>query len=183
MVAVRAWAGTAGPLAAFRDYRPLQRTTSTFAGTIAHPRTIDGRMSDFAQTLIRWQRTHGRHDLPWQACRDPYRIWISEIMLQQTQVDTVIPYYRRFLARFATIDALAGAKLEEVLPPTSRVAASESGLTDMVGDALGAPTNRSSISHRSKSPVVARLLKRSWKPAWKKVAPVPALSASMETVS
>ncbi|MCB1908771.1 MAG: A/G-specific adenine glycosylase [Rhodocyclaceae bacterium] len=72
-------------------------------------------MSDFAQTLIRWQRTHGRHDLPWQACRDPYRIWISEIMLQQTQVDTVIPYYRRFLARFATIDALAGAKLEEVL--------------------------------------------------------------------
>ena len=50
--------------------------------------------------LIAWQKRHGRHDLPWQNTRDPYRVWLSEIMLQQTQVATVIPYYQRFLARF-----------------------------------------------------------------------------------
>jgi A/G-specific adenine glycosylase len=55
-------------------------------------------------TLIEWQRQHGRHDLPWQT-RDAYRVWLSEIMLQQTQVDTVIPYYGRFLARFPTCPA------------------------------------------------------------------------------
>ena len=72
-------------------------------------------MSEFAQTLIRWQRRHGRHDLPWQACSDPYRIWLSEVMLQQTQVDTVIPYFRRFVDRFPTIDELAAAQAEDVL--------------------------------------------------------------------
>ena len=56
--------------------------------------------SDFAGRVIRWQGAHGRHDLPWQRTRDAYRIWLSEIMLQQTQVSTVIPYYERFLARF-----------------------------------------------------------------------------------
>ena len=50
--------------------------------------------------MIRWQREHGRHTLPWQASRDPYRVWLSEVMLQQTQVATVIDYYARFLARF-----------------------------------------------------------------------------------
>ena len=55
-------------------------------------------LSDFSARLIAWQREHGRHDLPWQNTRDPYRIWLSEIMLQQTQVSTVIPYYDRFLA-------------------------------------------------------------------------------------
>ena len=57
-------------------------------------------MSEFANRLLDWHRAHGRHDLPWQGTRDAYRIWLSEIMLQQTQVDTVIPYYQRFLERF-----------------------------------------------------------------------------------
>ncbi len=70
----------------------------------------------FADRLIRWQATHGRHDLPWQNTRDPYRVWLSEIMLQQTQVATVIPYYQRFLARFATLAELAAAPVEEVMP-------------------------------------------------------------------
>lgn len=72
-------------------------------------------MSDFAQHLIRWQKTHGRHNLPWQGTRDPYRIWLSEIMLQQTQVGTVIPYYLRFLERFPDIACLAAAPQDEVL--------------------------------------------------------------------
>ncbi len=66
------------------------------------------------QRLIRWYRRHGR-DLPWRETRDPYRIWVSEIMLQQTQVDTVIPYYGRFLAAFPTVGALARAPLQQVL--------------------------------------------------------------------
>lgn len=69
----------------------------------------------FAQKLIRWQRRHGRHDLPWQGTRDPYRIWLSEVMLQQTQVATVIPYYRRFVEKYPTVGALAAATEEEVL--------------------------------------------------------------------
>jgi A/G-specific adenine glycosylase len=69
----------------------------------------------FANRLIRWQEEHGRHDLPWQGTRDAYRIWLSEIMLQQTRVVTVIPYYRRFLARFPDVGALAAAPLEAVL--------------------------------------------------------------------
>jgi len=69
----------------------------------------------FANSLIAWQRSHGRHDLPWQGTRDPYRVWLSEIMLQQTQVETVIPYYLRFLERFPDVAALASAPEEEVL--------------------------------------------------------------------
>ncbi|TMG92498.1 MAG: A/G-specific adenine glycosylase, partial [Betaproteobacteria bacterium] len=72
-------------------------------------------MSTLASRLIRWQVRHGRHDLPWQRTRDPYRIWLSEVMLQQTQVATVIPYYERFLARFPDVRSLAGAQLDEVL--------------------------------------------------------------------
>jgi A/G-specific adenine glycosylase len=64
---------------------------------------------DFAERVVVWQRAAGRHDLPWQNTRDPYRIWLSEIMLQQTQVATVIPYFQRFLDRFPTIEALADA--------------------------------------------------------------------------
>ena len=71
-------------------------------------------MSTFAETLITWQSRHGRHDLPWQT-RDAYRVWLSEIMLQQTQVDTVIPYYARFLARFPDLPSLAAAPVEDVL--------------------------------------------------------------------
>ena len=73
------------------------------------------RNRSFAQRIIAWQTSHGRHDLPWQNTRDPYRIWLSEIMLQQTQVATVIGYYQRFLQRFPTLASLAAADLEEVL--------------------------------------------------------------------
>src|SRR2546421_11569140 len=69
----------------------------------------------FAQQLIAWQRRHGRHALPWQGTRDPYRIWLSEVMLQQTQVATVIPYYQRFVSRFPDVQALARASEDEVL--------------------------------------------------------------------
>ena len=66
-------------------------------------------MPEFARRIVDWQRTHGRHDLPWQRTRDAYRIWVAEIMLQQTQVATVIPYYDRFLAAFPDVSALARA--------------------------------------------------------------------------
>jgi A/G-specific adenine glycosylase len=69
----------------------------------------------FATRLTAWQREHGRHDLPWQSTRDAYRIWLSEIMLQQTQVATVIPYYERFVASFPDVRALAAAPLDRVL--------------------------------------------------------------------
>jgi len=72
-------------------------------------------VSALAKRLVRWQARHGRHDLPWQRTRDPYRIWLSEVMLQQTQVATVIPYYRRFLARFPRVKSLAAATLDDVL--------------------------------------------------------------------
>jgi len=72
-------------------------------------------MPDFSQKVIRWQRLHGRHGLPWQNTRDAYRVWLSEIMLQQTQVGTVIGYYERFLKSFPTISALAAAPPDEVM--------------------------------------------------------------------
>ena len=68
-----------------------------------------------AGKVIAWQRHHGRHDLPWQGTRDPYRVWLSEVMLQQTQVATVRNYYARFLHRFPTVQALAAAPLDDVL--------------------------------------------------------------------
>ncbi len=70
---------------------------------------------EFAQRLIRWQQRHGRHDLPWQNTTDPYRVWLSEIMLQQTQVATVLPYYARFLERFPDVATLAAAPVSEVM--------------------------------------------------------------------
>jgi len=69
----------------------------------------------FSARILDWYTEHGRHDLPWQIDPAPYRIWISEIMLQQTRVATVIPYYERFLARFPDVATLAGADLDEVL--------------------------------------------------------------------
>jgi A/G-specific adenine glycosylase len=69
----------------------------------------------FAQRLLQWFAAHGRHTLPWQTNPTPYRVWVSEVMLQQTQVATVIPYYARFMARFPAIDTLAAAPLDEVL--------------------------------------------------------------------
>jgi A/G-specific adenine glycosylase len=71
--------------------------------------------SSFAARIVAWQRQHGRRDLPWQNTRDPYRIWLSEIMLQQTQVSAVIPYYLRFLARFPDLTTLAAASEDDVL--------------------------------------------------------------------
>ena len=75
----------------------------------------DAPLPTIAPRLIAWQRRAGRHGLPWQGTRDPYRVWLSEVMLQQTQVATVLPYYVRFLERFADVHALAAAPLDEVL--------------------------------------------------------------------
>ena len=69
----------------------------------------------FAADLVAWQKQHGRHDLPWQNTRDPYLVWLSEIMLQQTQVSAVLGYYARFLQRFPTLRALAEAPVEDVM--------------------------------------------------------------------
>jgi A/G-specific adenine glycosylase len=68
-----------------------------------------------ASRVVRWQREHGRHGRPWQGTRDPYRVWLSEVMLQQTQVATVLDYFPRFLARFPDVAALAAAPLDDVL--------------------------------------------------------------------
>ncbi|MBI1819803.1 MAG: A/G-specific adenine glycosylase, partial [Nitrospirae bacterium] len=70
--------------------------------------------SDISRRLLRWFKAHGR-DLPWRSAFSPYTVWVSEIMLQQTQVETVIPYYRRFLSSFPTIQALAKAPQDLVL--------------------------------------------------------------------
>lgn len=67
-----------------------------------------------SEALLRWYEAH-RRDLPWRRRRDPYAVWVAEVMLQQTRVETVIPYYERFLARFPTLHHLAAAPLEEVL--------------------------------------------------------------------
>src|SRR5688500_4248775 len=72
-------------------------------------------MRGFAAIVIAWHKRHGRHDLPWQNTRNAYRIWLSEIMLQQTQVTPVIRYYRRFLERFPNLVGLAQAPLDHVL--------------------------------------------------------------------
>lgn len=72
-------------------------------------------MNDFARRLLDWWTRHGRHDLPWQHPREPYRVWVAEIMLQQTRVSTVIPYFERFMARFPTLPDLAVAGVDDVL--------------------------------------------------------------------
>lgn len=69
----------------------------------------------FSLPLLKWFRTSGRHDLPWQNPKTPYRVWISEVMLQQTQVKTVIPYFNRFITRFPDVFTLAQAPVDEVL--------------------------------------------------------------------
>ncbi len=69
----------------------------------------------FSEAVIAWQKRHGRHTLPWQNTRDAYRIWLSEIMLQQTQVAAVIPYYQRFLSRFPDVHSLAHARIDDVM--------------------------------------------------------------------
>ncbi len=69
----------------------------------------------FSQQIIHWQKKHGRSNLPWQSNPNPYRVWVSEIMLQQTQVSTVIDYYQRFMSQYPTIKALAHASEEDIL--------------------------------------------------------------------
>ncbi len=69
----------------------------------------------FANAVVHWQRRHGRRSLPWQDTRDPYRVWLSEVMLQQTQVATVLGYYQRFLERFPDVQTLASAPQDAVL--------------------------------------------------------------------
>ncbi len=69
----------------------------------------------FASRVVGWQKIHGRHDLPWQNTRDPYRVWLSEVMLQQTQVATVIDYFRRFIVRFPDVQSLAHASRDDVM--------------------------------------------------------------------
>ena len=72
-------------------------------------------LTAFSSQVVHWQKTRGRNDLPWQNTRDPYRVWLSEIMLQQTQVKTVLDYFPRFLHRFPGVASLAAAALDEVL--------------------------------------------------------------------
>jgi A/G-specific adenine glycosylase len=91
---------------------------------------------DIDRVLLAWYRK-SRRDLPWRRTRDPYRIWVSEVMLQQTSVRTVIPYYERFIHRFPTVRTLARARLDRVL-------AVWSGL-GRIGDAFPAVWRRSSI--------------------------------------
>lgn len=71
---------------------------------------------DFSDLLLHWFDQHGRHDLPWQIKNDPYKVWVSEIMLQQTQVKTVLRYYTRFIERFPKVEILATATWDEVAP-------------------------------------------------------------------
>ena len=72
-------------------------------------------MTSFAKQLLDWFDQHGRKSLPWQTDKTPYRVWVSEIMLQQTQVAMVIPYFKKFLARYPSVDELAAATEDEVL--------------------------------------------------------------------
>ena len=72
-------------------------------------------LKEFSVAIVKWQKNHGRHSLPWQNTQDPYRVWLSEIMLQQTQVITVLSYYERFLNRFPTVADLAVAPQDDVL--------------------------------------------------------------------
>lgn len=78
-----------------------------------HPNAMLGEA--FSDRVLAWFDRHGRRDLPWEQPATPYRVWVSEIMLQQTQVVTVVPYFERFMARFPNIAALAAASIDEIL--------------------------------------------------------------------
>ncbi len=92
--------------------KPRQQPSEHLAARLP---TEPWRPADFAPALLAWFDVHGRKDLPWQRPATPYRVWVSEIMLQQTQVAVVIPYFERFLAHFPNIAALAAADLDAVL--------------------------------------------------------------------
>ena len=70
---------------------------------------------DFSQELLKWFDLHGRNNLPWQENPTPYRVWISEIMLQQTQVSTVIPFFKRFMESYPDMNSLSNASMEQVM--------------------------------------------------------------------
>jgi A/G-specific adenine glycosylase len=94
---------------------PQNKNQKKSAASSAMP-SIDGlRDPFFSQDVIVWQKQHGRHALPWQNTRDAYRVWLSEIMLQQTQVAAVIPYYLKFVQRFPTVQSLASAPVEDMM--------------------------------------------------------------------
>ena len=87
-----------------------------FKGQVGRIDVTDPQKAEvFASRLLAWFDQHGRKSLPWQENPTPYRVWVSEVMLQQTQVATVIPYYQRFMARFPAVEALAEAPVDEVL--------------------------------------------------------------------
>lgn len=77
--------------------------------------TLDGDVSHFSNRVLTWFDEHGRKTLPWQLNKTPYKVWVSEIMLQQTQVSTVIPYFQRFMSRFPDVESLAATQQDEVL--------------------------------------------------------------------
>tara|TARA_S200000501_G_scaffold351908_1_gene370271 strand:- start:1125 stop:2186 length:1062 start_codon:yes stop_codon:yes gene_type:complete len=72
-------------------------------------------LNEFSRSLISWHKNNGRHDLPWQKEISPYKVWISEVMLQQTQVKTVLPYFESFIKKYPKIKALSNAKLDDIL--------------------------------------------------------------------
>src|SRR5579859_798738 len=106
-MAWRSWPGNVPICHRWRILRTMPR-----ARTQRRAKAAD---KDFATRLLAWSADHGRHDLPWQKRRTPYRVWVSEIMLQQTQVATVVVYYHRFMQRFPTVQALADAPIDDVL--------------------------------------------------------------------
>jgi len=101
------------PNCASPDSAGLRRPCAAIGDTesVTDPTISD---STFSAQVVRWQRSHGRSELPWQNTRDPYRVWLSEVMLQQTQVSTVLNYFARFLDRFPDVAALAAASEDDV---------------------------------------------------------------------
>jgi A/G-specific adenine glycosylase len=93
----------------------MPRGPRTALGGAVSIAAAGGADAGIAQRVLHWHRDHGRHHLPWQGTRDPYRVWLSEVMLQQTQVSTVLTYYARFLERFPTVQHLAAAPQDDVL--------------------------------------------------------------------
>src|SRR5690348_9547843 len=104
------WMARAWKASKQRCPRPRSRMPRAEAGAAASPAG-----EGFATTLLAWFDRNGRHDLPWQHPRTPYRTWLSEAMLQQTQVQVVIPYFQRFVAAYPDLPALAAAPLDDVL--------------------------------------------------------------------
>src|SRR6185295_9026876 len=96
------------------SFRVVGHFVIIIAGVTPAPRRPERDPARYSDRLLAWYRSV-RRDLPWRRSRDPYRVWISEVMLQQTTVGAVVPYYRRFLRAFPTVKGLASARLEDVL--------------------------------------------------------------------